>query len=230
MTLAELISQFRTDSQDNRAPYLSSDDNVTLWLNEAQEDAAVRANLIFDADTDAVCQIAVVAGTASYSLHTSIFRVTRAAFTPTGSTQDPIELVLTDRKEQDRTRPGWRYLTEEPRHVIVDDTKISFACLPDTSGTLDLEVYRAPLVAMAAAVVGPPAVAAVGPEIARAHHRFLPLWALHRHFSQPDAEVHDPGRAEKAEKAFTRQFGERPDADLRKSFEANTPHHNKAYF
>lgn len=219
MTLVDLIAQFRSDSDDRVAPYLSSDDDVTLWLNEAEEEAALRANLIHDATTAAVCSIAVTAGVNVYPLHEAVFDITNAYFTPAGST-NVITLGLTDRIEQDRVRPGWRRLTEEPRQAIQNDTNIELACLPSTAGTLALECYRAPLDKMAND--------ADSPEIGRAHHRHLVLWALHRHYSRPDADIFNPQGASKAETEFTRVFGLRPDADLRRSFQANRPMFNKS--
>lgn len=222
MTLDDLIAQYRRDTTDNVVPYLCSDEDLIALLNEAEEEAALRSNLIHDSTTAAVCQIAVVASTSVYALHEAVFQVTRATFSPTGSTADPIGLVLTDRLEQDRTRPGWRTVSEEPRHLIVDDTSVEIACLPNTGGTIDLEVYRAPLTPMAAA--------ADTPEIGRAHHRFLPLWAEHRVYGRADADLNDPQRSANAEKAFTRQFGERPDAAMRRDFQANRPAFNKSYW
>lgn len=222
MTLAELIAQFRVDADDLVEGYLASDVQVTSWLNEAEEEAALRARLIHDADTEAVCSIAVTAGTAAYTLHAAVFQVTKALFTPAGET-DPIDLTLTDRIELDRIRPSWRTLTEEPRDLMVEETKVRFGCIPDTNGTLALEVYRGPLAPMA---LGSDSTAT--PEIAGLHHRHMVHWALHRHYARPDAEIHDPGRSKKEEDAFTAIFGIRPDADMRRSFKANRPQFNKA--
>ena len=73
MTLAELIAALRTDADDLVAnPYLWSDAELTRWANEAEQEAALRAKLLFDASTTAVCQIAVLAGTTSYALHAKV--------------------------------------------------------------------------------------------------------------------------------------------------------------
>jgi hypothetical protein len=221
MTLADLIARYRSDSTDTAIPYLCTDEEVTGFLNEGEEEAALRANLIFDATTADVCVIAVTAGTAVYPLHESVFQVTKATFTPTGDTC-PIPLGLSDRVEQDRIRPNWRTTSEPPQVLIVDDTSVQIACLPDTDGTLNLEVYRAPLTLMAATDDVP--------EIGRAHHRHLVLWALYRAYIKPDTEINDPGRAGKALAEFTRQFGERPDAAMRRDFQANAPAANKGWW
>ena len=65
MTLEELIASFREDSTDKLEPYLWEDETVTRWLNEAQDEAAVRGRLLLDDSTPAVTQIAVTAGQAN---------------------------------------------------------------------------------------------------------------------------------------------------------------------
>ena len=80
MTLAQLIAQFRREADDEVAPYLFSDAVVTDWLNEAVDEACVRSLLIKDWSTTAVCNIAITAGTSTYSTHPSIINITRAEF------------------------------------------------------------------------------------------------------------------------------------------------------
>lgn len=220
MTLAELIAQFRVDADDTAAGPLSSDANITSWLNEAEQEAAIRARLIHDTSTVAVCSIAVVAGTASYPLHAAITEITRAVFVPTGSTRE-YEIYLTDRVEQDRSHSGWRTRTDIPREAIQTDTTLTLGCIPSTDGVISMEVYRLPLVNIEDSTSESPSIGAI-------HHRHLVQWALHRCYSRPDADQHDPGRAAIAEKEFTRVFGIRPSADYRRSSQANRPHSNKA--
>lgn len=227
MELAELINLYRTDADDEvDGPYLSTDPEVTAWFNEAQEEAAIRARLLFDSSTTAVCDIAVstgavTAGTRVYALHESVFEITRAVFIPTGSTTE-YDLYLTDRVEQDRAHPGWRSLVDIPRQLIVDDTKIELGCKPSVDGIIRIECFRTPLVKIEDS-------ANDSPEIHRVHHRFLVHWVLHRAYSRPDSEIFDPGRAALEEERFTQQFGIRPDANNRRDVQANRQHHNRAW-
>jgi len=220
MTLEELIAQFRSDTFDLELPYLSSDANVTAWLNEAEHEACVRANLIHDDSTPAVCSIAVTAGVRTYALHPSVVDITRASFTPTGSTTESI-LYLTDRVEMDRSYPDWRVLVDIPRQAIQTDTQLTLGCVPSTSGTIALECYRLPLVNIEDQ-------SSESPEIGRIHHRHLVQWALHRCYSRPDAEIFNPNKSVTALAEFTRVFGLRPDADYRRAAQANRSHSNKA--
>lgn len=220
MTLEELIAQFRVDTNDLVAPYLSLDPNITAWLNEAEQEAAIRARLIHEVALPAVCSINVTAGVSTYPLHAAVLEITRAAFLPTGASAD-CELHLTDRIEQDRTHAGWRTKVDIPSQAIQTDTTLQLGCLPRTGGTIALECYRLPLKNIEDN-------ASESPEIGRVHHRHLIQWALHRCYSRPDAEINDPGRAAKAEFEFTRVFGLRPDADYRRASQANLPQNNKA--
>lgn len=220
MTLEELIAQFRVDSNDLQPTYLSSNANVTAWLNEAEQEAAIRATLIHESTLAEVCSIAVTAGNSVYALHPCVLDITRAVFTPTGSTTEYI-LYVSDRVELDRTQSDWRNRVDTPRVLIQDDTKLQLWPIPSTGGLLHIECYRLPLQNMEDS-------ATESPEIARIHHRHLVQWALHRCYERPDAEINDPGRSAKAEKEFTRVFGLRPDANYRRSSQANMPASNKA--
>ena len=48
MTLEELIAAHRRDTDDLQPDYLSSDADITYWLNEGEQEAALRARLIHD--------------------------------------------------------------------------------------------------------------------------------------------------------------------------------------
>lgn len=220
MTLEQLIAQFRADARDNVAPYFFSSDAVTGWLNEAEDEAAIRARLLFDDATVAVCAITVVADTHTYATHAAMLDITRAAFTPTGG--EPLALHLVDRTEMERMDPDWRTSTGDPAYLVQDDTRVRMVPTPAVAGALVLECHRLPLVDMEDDDDAP--------EIAAAHHRHLVHWALHRAFSVPDSETIDPTRSASAEREFTRYFGIRPDAEKRRETSANQPHVNKPFF
>lgn len=217
MTLADLIAQFRAEAFDTEEPYFFSDAQITGWLNEAQEEAAIRGRLLHESADDDVCQIAVTAGTSSYDLHASVLEITYARWQKDGS-EDWVRLDLQTRTYLDKNRPNWRTTEEQPVDMVQDDTTITLGCLPETDGTLRIECYRLPLVEMADD--------ADSPELMAVHHRQLVHWALHRAFSIPDSETEDEKRSNASEIRFTRYFGPRPDADLKRSTQHDTPHHN----
>lgn len=219
MTLEELRDAFRRDADDAVAPYLFGDEAVDASLSEAEEEAAVRADLLFESDAPALCQIAVAAGTGGYALHPLMLRVTYATFTAADATE-PCELKIIDRIELDRIRPNWRTTTEEPRHLMVEANRLRLGCIPASAGTLRIEGYRLPMEPMTGD--------SAEPEIPAYAHRHLVQWALYRAYSKPDTETVDLQRAGAALAAFEAFFGKRPDADMRRAQEARPPI-NKIY-
>lgn len=223
MTLAQLIAMYRTDANDKAVPYFASDEEVAGWLNEAEQEAAVRGRLIHESEAPAVCQIAVAAGTASYPLHPALYELTHVAFRLPGGSRHAVRLVSTE--YLDAHVSEWRDAEGDPVLAVQGDRDIRLVPRPVNAGELLLEGYRLPLAPMALADADTAA-----PEIGAAHHRHLVQWALHRGFSIPDTESFDPNRAAIAEDAFTRYFGRQPDCDLRRITREDTPHRNVGYW
>lgn len=222
MTLEELMAQFRVDAQDNKGePYLFSDEEVVVWFNEAQDEAAIRSRLLYETDLPALCTIPVLANTAVYPLHEAVDQIAHVAFVATGDTQVH-HLDIMDRVELDRIDRDWRSRTGVPRYIVQDDTRLTVVPRPALPGVLTIEAYRLPLVRLQQEVDKP--------EIAAIHHIRLVDWAMFRAFSKPDGETMDPVRAKAGEDRFTKHFGMRPDADARRLASQNMPQHNKAYW
>ena len=221
MNLEQLTAQFRVDSDDLTEPHFWDAEWIATWLTEAQAEAAIRKRLLYEASSPAVCQIAVLADTATHDLHKSLFELVHLRFQATGATTSSV-VTIKSREELDRIRPGWRDETGTPRHAVQDDTRITLVPRPELAGTLHIEGYRVPLKALENDTDKP--------ELNEAHHRHLVHWALHRAFSKPDSETIDPTRAAAAEAAFTRYFGPSPDADLRRSTRHDEVQTNKAFW
>ena len=221
MNLEQLTAQFRVDADDLTEPHFWDAEWIATWLTEAQAEATIRKRLLYEASNPAVCQIAVLADTATHDLHKSLFELVHLRFQATGATTSSV-LTIKAREELDRIRPGWRDETGTPRHAIQDDTRITLVPRPELAGTLHIEGYRVPLKALENDTDKP--------EIHEAHHRHLVHWALHRAFTKPDSETIDPTRAATAEAAFTRYFGPSPDADLRRSTRHDEVQTNKAFW
>lgn len=222
MNLEALIAQFRVDTDDKEAPHFWADEDVAIWLSEAEEEAAIRANLIYDTTTPEVCQIAVLANTATYPLHKAITEIAYAQFVPTSDATRVAILHQKDRLELDRLNPRWRQDTGEPRYFVQDDTTLTLYPRPTEAGALTLEVYRMPL--------APLVNDGDEPELGMAHHRHLIEWAKYRAYSKPDGETMDKDKAAESLERFTAQFGLRVDADMRRAYRANVTHSNKAHW
>lgn len=224
MTLADLIAAYRTDANDKAAPYFASDEEVAGWLNEAVAEAAIRGRMIHESEAATVCQIAVVAGTASYATHPALYELTHIAFRPAGATGRS-HIFLASTEHLDSVAREWRDAEGAPEFAVQTDTDLRLVPRPTEAGTLLLEGYRIPLEPMTLADKDSDT-----PEIKAAHHRHLVYWALHRGFSIPDTEAFDPNRAALAEREFSRYFGLRPDAELRSETREDVPHTVKAFW
>ncbi len=216
MTLAELMARHRTLTTDDVGPeYFVSDALLTRFLNEAVAEAAIRGRLLHESADPAICQISVVADTAVYPLHASLYELDHVAFRPAGDTlRRPVK--QTSQEWLDANVQDWRDATGDPEYLIQADTTVRLIPRPDRDGALLLEGYRTPKVPM----VDPTDV----PEINGIHHIYLLEWSQFRHFSILDSEMYDPARAATYEAAFSAYFGERPDVDLRRITREDVPH------
>lgn len=219
MTLEELIRQFRTLSKDRVRPYLTAQDDVVDWLNEAQDQACVRKRLILEIALPLVAQIEMVPGTSVYPLHPSVVEIVNIRMvSPGGFRTRPLDLKTTE--WMDKNYWDWRntdYMRWPTDFVIQDDTSLRVPGTFEAGDVIHIDCYRTPLVPMAEDDDTP--------EIHNQHHRKLVQWALYRAFSVPDTDLFDPQAAAKAEAEFTEYFGLQPDADLRRSTRIDVPHH-----
>lgn len=218
MTLGELIAAFRRDEDDNRVPPLWADADLTKWFNEAQEEACVRASLIFD-DSSAVTEAALVAGASGVAVDRSIVEITKVKLVDAGGRVH--YLWPSDRIEQDRRSPRWRETTGLPTAFIHNDKSVTFNRIAEADYTVRFEVYRLPS--------APLADAADEPEIAPVHHIRLVDWVRHKAYSIPDSDLVNAGKAQSALAAFEGYFGPRPQANESRARNANRPHRVKAW-
>ncbi len=196
MTLAELRSLFRLKAGDTAQPYLWEDAEVDSFLNEAENEAAERASLIYD-DTSATSLIAVVAGTKRYALTANVVRLDYAELTIPPATE-PIGIAIIDRREA-----GPRSL-----FLVPDATAIEFNFTPEAAGTLRLGMYRLPATPMT--------LVTDVPEIKARHHAKLLDWALHLAYLKTDSDAFDQGKADRHESEFIANFGQRIDANVKR--------------
>ena len=216
MQLKHLIEAFRTDAKDNVKPYIWDDALVTRWLNEAQEQAAVRARLLLEDTNDEVCRIDLQPGAKTYPLHESLYEIASVRLYASDTDSCPRLLPIVSREWLDHNVPGWRNTQSPVQWLIQGETTLRVVGSVQAGARLQLEGYRLPLCCMKHEHDQP--------EIHRASHMQLVHWALHKAFSQPDADGFDPTRSVAAETAFTHYFGHQPDSDLRRQTREDTPH------
>lgn len=200
MQLSELLSAWRLRVHDLRPRYLWSDDEGKRFANEAVNEAAERAKLIFDATSDEVCRIVGRASVASYELHASLIELTCVRF-------DGKTLTGTSRSALDQTRgTTWREATGAPSHYIADleAHTLLLVGIPPEAKTITLEGYRLPLEPMVANDDEP--------EIAEKHHYGLIEWMAALSYRKEDTETFDAKAADIADRNFTRIFGPKTSA------------------
>lgn len=212
MTLEELIDAFRDRSGDTVTPPLWSDDEVTLFLNEAQNEACERARLILDTTSPEVCELYVSAGTSGYDLDPRVLEIRRAKLDLATR-----PLVETSIEELDAQMPGWESKTGTPTHFFqTSETGLTLVPKPLAADTLRLRVIRLPL--------QPMADDSDEPEIAAKHHYRMLDWALRCAYLKQDSEALDKQKAADHEAMFAASFGVRPDANVqRKRRDRRTP-------
>jgi len=209
MNLEGLIRRFRTKARDTATPYLFGDEEVTDWLNDAQEQACIRGRLILEDAAEEVIRIDLTPGTGAYALHESVYEIVTAHILWPGMDRDDIKpLSIVTREWLNKYQPKWREDSQPARWAIQDDTRIRIVGTFPEDAWLQLECYRLPLYPMVSD--------ADEPEIHRAHHEHLIDWALHEAYSIPDTEVFDPEKSRRAEAEFTTYFGPLPDSGLRR--------------
>ena len=201
-----LRRRVRLLAQDTTLPYLWQDEDIDDWLNEAQQEAAIRARLLraTPASHPALCEYTMAAGETAITVPDQLYEISHQEWNA-GGERRPLKSVSRDWMAP--TLPGWRAMpAAEPDYLVQDRQALEVVPAPSADGAVLIEGYRLP---------EPMDLDADEPRIPLAHHIHLVQWALHIGYSLPDAETLNPGKSQTAEAEFTRYFGARPDADLR---------------
>ncbi len=196
MTLGQLIAQFRRDTDDTKLPYLWPDPSVVNWLNEAEQEACRRSQLLIDSATGALTPLTTTANVAFVSYDTRIIRILRAR--PRGHLPVPI---VTAQEMDDR--PNWEDETgTDLKALITDMATDQLRTYPVLTAafTIDLTVQRLPLTDMSN-------LEQHSPEIKSVYHIKLIEWAKWRAYSIDDVDANDPQKAAKALATFEHEFG-----------------------
>lgn len=220
MKLSELISRFRIESHDTVEPYFVSDEAVTMWLNDAQDEAVIRGRLLYEFQDTDLCNIPVTAGTAYYPLDSRLYEL---VFVCLNRDQcKPDHLYNATPEYLNGRLPDWRQRKGRPEYFIQDDKGIRLVPMPIADSEIIIEAYRLPMEAMEDPDDEP--------EIHKANHAYLVQWALHKAFSVPDSEFFDKDRAFVALETFNKVFGLRPDRDLRRSTRTDEVQRTEVFF
>jgi hypothetical protein len=146
MTLQQLFAQFRIEAFDNSYPPLFADAELTMWFNEAQIEAAIRARLLRETSNVLLTQFDIRQHIMTYPIDPRLFEIDYASLVFKGSDgMLPYMLAITTPQELDNVRPFWRTLSYRPTGIIHYDTLLGTDSLPDTEYTIHVEGYRLPM-------------------------------------------------------------------------------------
>lgn len=200
MTLGELIALYRAQSRDDAEPYFCSDELLTVYANEAQDEACRRGQMIRDAASP-MCTIAYQAGDESVPIDPRIAQVMMAFVD--GS---PVDVIGDD--QMDAIMPGWSAATTSarPSRLIsgVSAGRLHMWPTPSQAGQIKLRVLRMPLKKLANGNDKP--------ELRSETHPALVEWMMYRAYGRDDADMRDERQAAIHLQTFEAEFGSKPSA------------------
>lgn len=195
MTLQDLIKLYRADSLDKPESQFCDDELLTIYANEAQDEACRRGQLLRDSSSS-WCTLSVAAGAESVRLNPLAIRVLRAFVD--GCALQPLHV-----DEMDAFFPGWQFqaVRNRPTHLItgVSTDQLYLWPRPDKEYTVNLTVQRLPKKPMQGC--------GDSPEIRPELHQALVSWMLYRAYSRTDGDLMDPAKAGVSLAKFEAEFG-----------------------
>ncbi|HZX81038.1 MAG TPA: DUF6682 family protein [Lysobacter sp.] len=211
MNRNELIAAVRFATGDHGTPPLFSDEDLTRLLNEAEQEACIRARLLRDQTTEEVVQIQLEDGVRQYRVHATVFDVLTVTLRREGcrprkllrATPDEMLAYTIAHPDADRAPCAFYFLEDSAANsggLLTFDTALAEA----DGYQVTLEVQRLPLYPMENEDDEP--------EIPYRHHPALVDWVLFKCYSSRDIEADAPDRAARHKQEFVDHFGERPSA------------------
>lgn len=201
MKLSELRDEARGRLDDRAPPYLWSAPDLDRYINNAVEEAAIRARLIYDERTPRVVEIALREGVAEYPLAAEVIRVDYAVLKSTGREIERIK----DRDLRDWDC-RWKAATGTPIAFHERESTIRVYKIPEAADVLMLGLWRLPLCKLTRDDDEP--------EIPRREHIKLVDWACREAYLKRDSDTQDENKAATFEALFTASFGPRETADV----------------
>lgn len=197
MTLEDIIRLYRVRAQDAFEPYFCDDETLAIYINEGQDEACRRAQLLLQS-TGPMCQLTFEAGAELVHLDSKVIKVLRSHVNGQSVRIVPVEYM-------DMSHPNWQSdeVKDVPRVLISGLTSDALHLwpVPSQAGVLRLSVQRLPMKRLQAD--------SDKPEIRVEAHPALVEWVLHRVYGTQDADLYDPQKSEAALKKFEAEFGKK---------------------
>lgn len=202
--LGQLLEDCREELDDEVEPHLWTDEYLIKRLNEAVEEAAIRARLLVESNRTDICQITLVPGQAQYTLHKSVMVIRRAVL----ASEPSDALIRTTTAALDSHCNDWRTRTGSPEFLVRDQQARTFyvSPVPTQADTLHLTLWRNPTDDEQMEDE------ADEPCIDATYHDKLIHWACFRALSKRDVEQGSTKDADRHLALFEAIFGPRPTA------------------
>lgn len=203
MNASELADYFRSQVRDEVAPYLWSDTEILVYMNEAQKMFVRLTNGIYDVSSVA-CNVAVTAGEKYSTLHPTVLEIRKAYYVDpaTGFKRELNIISLADTDSlssadygvyhnpgiQDTPGPVSYMLTGEERG------KVRWINIPTEDATVQMAIARLPLTSLSSdqQVL----------EVPDEHHVYLIEWMKHLAYNKQDGDAYDPKTSTESEMRF----------------------------
>jgi len=201
MNTTELKDYFRSQVRDDVRPYLWSDEEIMVYMNDAQNMFCRLSSFTIPDATSDVTQVTVTAGEPYSEIDSSIITVRSAMLL---SNRRKLEVVSPE--DLDRlTRADYNQYTRfiddmsvgpvTAMVIGVEPGLVRWVQVPDADDTVSLSVYRRP--------VQPLTADGQELEIPAEHHIHLVLWMKRLAYDKHDADTYDPKASQTASAAFT---------------------------
>lgn len=194
MTSTDLLFAFRTEMVDIVAPYLWEDAEIFAFIDEAQTLFCRDTVGIADARTPVLTQINVIPGTDWYATSPLILNIRKVTRADTGLKVD----MLTAEQADTANITFLPTILGPVKQLILglDAHAVRISPMPNETVTLNLSVYRLPLVPITD--VGDQLI-----EIDIQHQVNLMLWMKHRAYDKQDGETFDRRKSDEYRQRFT---------------------------
>ena len=203
MNASELAAYFRSQVRDEVAPYLWSDDEILVYMNEAQKMFVRLTNGIYDVSSQA-CLVDVAAGEKYSSLHSSVLEIRKAYYVdPSTSYRRELNIInLADTARLSSVdygiyhNPGIQDTVGIVSYMLVGEQKgkVRWINIPDSNATVELAIARLPLAALSNDQQDL--------EVDDQHHIHLIEWMKHLAYNKQDGDAFNPKTSIESEMRF----------------------------
>lgn len=195
-SVKRLLEIFRSEVDDTVEEYLWADDDFVEYLDEAQKEFARKTDYFKDASS-AITTLPVVADDpwVAYSPRITDFRRVTISGRSTPLTQinfNELEQHFRVSAYGEELSGNWDTSVGTPRYAVMDieTDKIRLVPIPSQSGTLNLTIFRLPLLDITSLNDDLELTDSI-------HQRSLLMFCKAMAYMKHDSETYDPDRAEK---------------------------------